>query len=197
MNLPPIPEPVVEQFQTWLAEARQAMVPEYTAMNLATVKPDGRPANRMVLLKFFDEQGFVFFTNTESRKGHHLAHNPAVALTFFWMPLYRQVLVEGLAESVSPAEADAYWETRDRTSQIGAWASQQSRPLDGRETLLQRVARYEREFEGRPVPRPPYWSGYRVRPDRIEFWQGQDHRLHDRDCHFIEDGQWKTEKLYP
>ncbi len=194
---PPIPEPVLTQFEAWLAEARQAMVPEYNAMNLATVKPDGRPANRMVLLKFVDADGFVFFTNTQSRKGRHLAENPAVALTFFWMPLYRQVLVEGLAEPVRPEEADAYWETRDRVSQIGAWASQQSRPLDSRETLLQRVAEYERQFEGQPVPRPDYWSGYRIRPDRIEFWQGQDHRLHDRDCYFVADGQWKQEKLYP
>ena len=194
---PPIPDSVVAQFEAWLGEARQAMVPEYNAMNLATVKPDGRPANRMVLLKFIDRDGLVFFTNTESRKGRHLAHNPAVALTFFWMPLYRQILVEGLAEPVTEEEADAYWETRDRASQIGAWASRQSRPLDSRETLLKRVTEYERRFEGQPVPRPDYWSGYRIRPDRIEFWQGQDHRLHDRDCHFVEDGQWKQEKLYP
>ncbi len=197
MKPAPLPDVIVQQLETWLAEARKAMVPEYNAMNLATVKPDGSPANRMVLLKFLDADGLVFFTNTESRKGRHIAANPAVALTFFWMPLYRQVLVEGVAEPVSTEEADAYWQTRDRVSQIGAWASQQSRPLDRRETLLERVAQYEKKFAGQPVPRPAYWSGYRVRPTRVEFWQGQDHRLHDRDCHYLHQGQWHREKLYP
>lgn len=196
-----MPDPLyteaIKRFETWLGEARAALVPEFNAMSLSTATPDGRPSARMVLLKAVDEDGFVFFTNTQSRKGRQLADNPQVALTFFWMPLYRQVLVEGRVQAVLPAEADAYWETRDRASQIGGWASLQSQTLDDRATLEKRYQQIEQEYEGRDIPRPPHWSGFRVQPDLFEFWTGRDHRLHDRERFELIDGKWQKRALFP
>lgn len=186
-------------FRDLLEEARSAGDPEPTAMSLATVDDDGQPSCRTVLLKDFDERGFVFYTNTESRKGQQLHDRPKAALLFLWKTLRHQVQVkiEGRVESVSREEADAYFASRPRGSQLGAWASQQSRALDHRETLDQRLVEFEREFEGREVTRPPYWSGYRVVPHRIEFWYGVPYRLHDRHEYRRVDGEWHHQLLYP
>ncbi|MBK9495020.1 MAG: Pyridoxine/pyridoxamine 5'-phosphate oxidase [Alphaproteobacteria bacterium ADurb.BinA280] len=186
-------------FRDLLEEARSAGDPEPTAMSLATVDDEGQPSCRTVLLKDFDERGFVFYTNTESRKGQQLHDRPKAALLFLWKTLRHQVQVkiEGRVESVSREEADAYFASRPRGSQLGAWASQQSRALDHRETLDQRLVEFEREFEGREVTRPPYWSGYRVVPHRIEFWYGVPYRLHDRHEYRRVDGEWHHQLLYP
>lgn len=186
-------------FRDLLDEARSAGDPEPTAMSLATVDGDGQPTCRTVLLKDFDERGFVFYTNTESRKGQQLHDRPKAALLFHWKTLRHQVQVkiEGHAEPVTREEADAYFASRPRVSQLGAWASQQSRELDRRETLDQRLAEFEREFDGREVTRPPYWSGYRIVPQRIEFWYGVPYRLHDRHEYRKVDGEWRHGLLYP
>ncbi len=185
------------QFETWLAEAARTEPNDPNAMTLATATPDGRPSARMVLLKGADQDGFVFYTNTQSRKGGELAANQAVALLFHWKTLTRQVRVEGRASPVSPAEADAYYASRARVSRLGAWASDQSRPLDRRETLEARVAALEARFPGDDIPRPPHWSGFRVRPDSFEFWQDMPYRLHDRTVFTRAGDGWTTEKLYP
>jgi pyridoxamine 5'-phosphate oxidase len=195
----PISEDILSTFRALLEEARQAGDPEPTAMTLATADAAGRVSARTVLLKDVDAGGFAFYTNTLSRKGRQLGERPQAALLFLWKTLRRQVQVkvEGRVEPVGAAEADAYFASRPRDSQIGAWASIQSEPLDSRETLLARVAEYGARFEGGPVPRPPHWSGYRVVPDLIEFWYGGEHRLHDRFQHRLEDGAWVERRLYP
>lgn len=168
-------------------------------MSLATQDADGRLSARVVLLKAFDERGFVFYTNTLSRKGRALSTHPSAALMFHWKTLRDQVQVrvEGAVQPVTPAEADAYFATRPRGSQIGAWASLQSQALPDRATFDARYAQFEREFEGRDVPRPPHWSGYRVVPDAIEFWYGMGYRLHERHAYRLVDGAWQTGLLYP
>jgi pyridoxamine 5'-phosphate oxidase len=181
-----------------LLEQRQATEPtDATAMTLATADASGRPSARMVLLKGIDERGFVFFTNYESRKSMDLAENPFAALCIHWAKAAEQIRVEGRIERVSDAESDAYFETRPRGSQIGAWASRQSAPLPSREALLERVREIERRFDGRPVPRPEFWGGYRVVPERIEFWYGQESRLHDRVVYLRHGDGWRIERLYP
>ncbi|PWG64066.1 pyridoxamine 5'-phosphate oxidase [Sediminicurvatus halobius] len=191
-------EDALERFKALLQEAREHPdIGEPTAMTLATTTAAGRPSARTVLLKQIDERGFVFYTNTRSRKGRQLAENPRAALTFFWAPLVRQVLVEGDVAPVADAEADAYFASRPRLSQIGAWASQQSEPLSGRDEFEARVAELEARFDGREVPRPPHWTGYRIRPDLIEFWHGREGRLHDRDRYHLEDGEWRWMLLNP
>lgn len=195
----PINDDILRTFRDLLEEARQSGDPEPTAMTLATADPSGRVSARTVLLKDVDPDGFVFYTNTLSRKGAQLAGNPQAALLFLWKGVRRQVQVriEGAVTPVSDAEADAYFAGRPRDSQIGAWASEQSQLLDSRDTLLQRVASFNAKFEGQPVPRPAHWSGYRVAPDCIEFWYGGEHRLHDRFRHRWVDGAWVEERLYP
>ena len=187
----------IEVFTSWLAEAETKEPRDATAMTLATVGADGMPSARMVLLKGVDEDGFVFYTNLESTKGRQLLAHPKAALVFHWKSQGRQVRVEGPVERVSDAEADAYFVSRPRDSRIGAWASEQSRPLEGRFALEKRVAEYAVRYAVGNVPRPPYWSGFRVQPRRIEFWQEGAFRLHDRLVYHREGDSWRTERLFP
>lgn len=189
----------LKTFEDLLVEARQSPDPEPTAMTLATVGRDGRPAARTVLLKGYDERGFVFYTNFNSRKGQQLAGNPQAALLFHWKHIREgvQVKVEGTVEPVSAGEADAYFASRPRGSQIGAWASLQSQPLASREQFDLRVADVEQRYAGIDVPRPPHWSGFRIVPERIEFWYGAQFRLHERQCYQRDGGGWTQLMLYP
>lgn len=189
------PEPLAP-FRRWFAEA-SASEEDASAMALATAARDGSPALRFVLLKGCDERGFVFYTNLESRKAEELSDNPRAALCFFWKSLRRQVRVEGTVAPVTEAEADAYFATRHRDSQLGAWASAQSRPLPDRATLERETAAIADRFAGREVTRPPFWSGFRVVPERIEFWQERPARLHDRWLYLREGGSWRRQRLYP
>ena len=185
-------------FEEWLAEARLAEPNDPTAMALATADAAGNPSVRMVLLKGHDERGFVFYSNLDSRKGGELAASPRAALLFHWKSLRRQVRIEGPVEAVGADEADAYFATRSRDSQLGAWASDQSRPLESRAFFEDRYQAMKQRFEGGEVPRPERWSGWRVRPERIEFWTSRDHRLHDRRL-FSRNGAggWDEGLLYP
>jgi pyridoxamine 5'-phosphate oxidase len=184
-------------FATWFAEAEKSEPNDPNGMALATVSPEGHPSLRMVLLKGWDHDGFVFYTNTQSRKGTELAGNRNVALLFHWKSLRRQIRIEGAAESVTDAEADTYFASRPRLSRIGAWASDQSRPLPSRATLAGRVAAVELRYPIGEIPRPPHWSGFRVRPCAWEFWQDMPFRLHDRTVFALDGENWRSEKLYP
>ncbi len=184
-------------FAAWLEEARGSEPNDPNAMALATVGPDGMPSLRMVLLKGFDERGFVFYTNLGSRKGRQLETAAKAALCLHWKSLRRQVRVEGEVEPVSDAEADSYFASRPRDSQIGAWASRQSEPLEGRFVLERRIAKYAAKFGVGKVPRPPFWSGFRVLPRRIEFWRDGAFRLHDRLVYHRGSEGWTTERLFP
>ncbi|MGB9430086.1 MAG: pyridoxamine 5'-phosphate oxidase [Gammaproteobacteria bacterium] len=187
----------VQRFQALFARAQILDIPEPAAMTLATSNSDGRPSVRTVLLKTIDRRGFVFYTNLHSRKGQQLHANPHAALGFFWQPLMQQVLVEGRVEPVSDTEADAYWATRQRESQIGAWASQQSDILAERAELERRYAEFKQRFADQSVPRPPHWSGLRLVPDMIEFWSSRPGRLHERERYFLVDGVWRHTLVYP
>jgi pyridoxamine 5'-phosphate oxidase len=184
-------------FAEWYAEARDSEINDPEAMALATADSAGRPAVRMVLLKGHGPDGFVFYTNEQSAKGEQLAGNPRAALLFHWKSLRRQVRIEGAVERVSDAEAEAYFATRARDSQLGAWASDQSRPLDSRETFEARFEQAKRQFEGKDVPRPPHWRGYRVVPERIEFWIDRPYRLHERRLFTRQGSGWTEGLLYP
>ena len=185
-------------FDAWFAEAKASEPNDPEAMALATADAAGNPSVRMVLLKGHGPDGFVFYTNAGSEKGRELTDNPSAALLFHWKTLRRQVRIEGHVEGVSADEADAYFATRSRDSQLGAWASDQSRPLDRRETLEARFAEIDMRFESQPVPRPPHWSGYKVIPLTIEFWRDGAHRLHERQFFLAQkDGSWDSWLLYP
>ncbi len=184
-------------FATWFDEAERGEPNDPDAMALATVDADGAPSLRMVLLKGFDRHGFVFYSNLDSRKGRELAANPRAALLFHWKSLRRQVRIEGSVTPVTDAEADAYFASRPRAHRIGAWASRQSRPLSGRFELEREVARYAAKFHIGAIPRPPFWSGSRLKPRCIEFWRGSAFRLHDRLVYHRAEAGWTTERLFP
>lgn len=187
-----------QQFQQWLQEALDAKVDEPTAMVLSTVSGSGRPSARVVLLKGLDEQGYTFFTNYDSRKGHDLEASPYASLTFFWPALERQVRIEGKIVKVAAAESDTYFQSRPKGSQIGAWASPQSQVIEAREVLEQREQEFSEKFANQDVvPRPAHWGGYRLQPDCVEFWQGRPSRLHDRIVYALEGQNWKIKRLAP
>jgi pyridoxamine 5'-phosphate oxidase len=187
-----------EQFETWYQQAERADCPEPNAMVLATVAADGHPTQRTVLLKYFDTSGFVFFTNYESRKARHLADNDRVSLLFLWLPLERQVEINGRAAKVSSVESLKYFVTRPRGSQLGAWVSRQSSVISSRSLLESKWAELTRKFSGGEIPVPSFWGGFRVVPDRFEFWQGGQNRLHDRFEYLPTDPQhWQVRRLAP
>jgi pyridoxamine 5'-phosphate oxidase len=190
------PDPIV-QFHEWFETVIDADLHEPNAMILATASTDGKPSARTILLKGYDERGFVFYTNYEGRKANEIEANPICALLFYWGELERQVRIEGRVSRLSGEESDAYFAGRPRGSRLGAWASEQSRPVEDRSVLEERVRALEAEYEGREIPRPPFWGGYRVEPDTIEFWQGRENRLHDRLVYRREDGAWRIERLQP
>jgi pyridoxamine 5'-phosphate oxidase len=199
MTAPSEDDPIV-RFQSLLARATQVpreQLPEPTAFALGTVDGAGQPSVRIVLLKDVDQRGFVFYTNFESQKGRELIASPRAALCFHWQPLEEQVRIEGRAEPVSDAEADEYFASRPRGSQVGAWASIQSQPMRNAIDLDTRVREMEQRFAGGPVPRPPHWSGFRVVPERIEFWKGKPSRLHVRHLYIRRGNGWTVERLYP
>jgi pyridoxamine 5'-phosphate oxidase len=195
-----IPPDPIERFRSVYALAEKidrSILPDPSAMSLGTADEHGQPSVRIVLLKAFDERGFVFYTNYEGRKGRQLLFNPKAALCFYWPTIDIQVRIEGTVTKVAEKEADAYFATRHRLSQIGAWASRQSEPLESPTALDERVKKYESEFAGKGVPRPKYWSGFRVSPERIEFWKGKPNRLHERHLYARDGAGWKIETIYP
>jgi len=191
------PDPI-KQFGNWFTAAIEAQMRDVNAMSWATASADGRPSVRIVLLKGFDHDGFVFFTNYESEKGQQLAVNPYAALCFYWIELDRQIRISGKTTTTSREESERYFHSRPLGSQLGAWASRQTEVLDGRRVLEARMAQMTERFAEKPVPLPPHWGGYRLKPDRIEFWQGHANRLHDRFRYTLQgDGTWVLERLSP
>lgn len=198
LNLEDLSAHPIDQFETWMAQAVEADIPDPTAMVVASAAPDGQPSQRIVLLKGLDARGFVFYTNLNSRKGRELQVNPKVSVHFPWHVLERQVHVAGKVELLTREEAGSYYASRPRESQISAWASRQSRPIASREALLERVRQVEHRFEGAEPSLPEFWGGFRVRPHQMEFWQGGAHRLHDRfEYNLQSDGNWSIDRLEP
>ncbi|MEH2378044.1 MAG: pyridoxamine 5'-phosphate oxidase [Nostoc sp.] len=186
------------QFKKWFEQALAAQLPEPNAMTVATATPDGKPSARMLLLKDFNERGFVLFTNYNSHKGQELAENPQAALVFWWAELERQVRIYGYVEKVSQTESDQYFESRPTKSRLGAWISNQSEVIESREVLERRLQEFHSKYENLEIPRPPHWGGLRVIPTKIEFWQGRPSRLHDRLLYSrLDNGNWKIERLSP
>ena len=186
-----------KQFQQWFDQALAAQLPEPNAMTLATVSQDGKPKARIVLLKNFTEQGFVFYTNYNSQKGQELAQNPSAALIFWWAELERQVRIEGSVEKVAESESEEYFYSRPVGSQLGAWASQQSQVIDNREVLEHRLQELQEIYQNQNIPEPPHWGGYRIVPQAIEFWQGRSNRLHDRLYYSLLEHTWVVKRLSP
>tara|TARA_B100001057_G_C22394296_1_gene773437 strand:- start:79 stop:684 length:606 start_codon:yes stop_codon:yes gene_type:complete len=184
-------------FKKWFDDAEKSEINDPNAMNLATISSDGKPSSRIVLLKSFNEQGFVFYTNSNSKKGKSIKNNTNVALNFHWKSLQKQIRIEGTVSVVGNAEADEYYNSRPLGSRIGAWASMQSEGLNNRSLLLDRVKKYEKKFENMNISRPPHWNGYIVNPNLIEFWQDMPFRLHDRVEFRKQEGEWVSRKLYP
>jgi len=187
----------ITQFEKWWNEATASNIDEVNAMTLATCTPQGMPSARIVLLKGIHDDGFVFFTNYTSRKAEEILSNPHVALVFFWKELERQVRIEGTVEKVNDEESNTYFNSRPLESRIGAWASHQSKVIPSRKFLEDKQHAIEKEFEGRDIPRPPFWGGFVVHPEKMEFWQGRPGRLHDRILFFKDENTWKTERLAP
>lgn len=187
----------IQQFTNWWQEALQSQLDEVNAMTLATATADGKPNARIVLLKGYDEKGFIFFTNYNSSKGAQIEENPFVCLLFFWKELERQVRIEGTISKVTAEESDAYFFSRPEGSRIGAWASPQSKVIAGREVIEENVQELEKSFAGKEIDRPAFWGGYLVKPVRVEFWQGRSSRLHDRFQYTLNEGSWKIERLAP
>jgi pyridoxamine 5'-phosphate oxidase len=188
----------IKQFSVWFDEAVDAVKADPNAMLISTVNGAGKPSSRTVLLKGFDAEGFLFYTNYNSRKAKHIEHQPSVSLTFYWPDLMRQIHIEGMAEKVSAEKSDAYFQTRPSSSKRSAWASQQSDIVANREQLEKQLRDIEKKYAGSEIPRPPHWGGYRVKPLRIEFWQGRLNRLHDRICYVLQENkEWKIERLSP
>lgn len=185
------------QFRQWYLEAVNSGIPDPTIMTLATVGADGKPSARIILLKDFDDSGFVFYTNYQSKKAEQLYHNPWAALVFHWRSLGHQVRIEGRAEKIAPEESDRYFTSRPRGSQLGAWASEQSRTIPSRESLEEAMRQREMEFREREVPRPPHWGGFRLIPERIEFWDERDDRMHLRVEYEKKDDDWVSRRLAP
>lgn len=192
-----VSENPVEQFSVWFEEAVEAIKTDPNAMVLSTADKEGRPSTRTVLLKGYDETGFVFYTNYESRKAIHIISNPDVSITFYWPELMRQIHIEGTAGKVSEDQSDAYFRTRPSSSRLSAWASSQSDPVSSREELEENLRAMEKKFKGVEIPRPPNWGGFRVKPRRIEFWQGRLNRLHDRICYIQSGEDWDIIRLSP
>jgi len=191
------PSDPFQLFRQWLSEAEQAQIAYPNAMCVSTITPDRKPSARIILLKGYDQKGFVFYTNQKSNKAIALKETPRAHLNFFWRELGKQVNIEGHVETVSDQEADDYFKTRPRNSQIGAWASQQSHTLDKRNTLVSRIEKYETQYKNTSIPRPPHWSGYRVIPDSIEFWREGEYRLHTRLLYTKNKDYWEKNLLYP
>jgi len=187
----------IDQFRKWFDESLSAEVIEPNGMFLSTISPEGYPQGRIVLLKEVDDNGFTFYTNYNSQKGNDLAVCPFASLTFWWAELERQVRIVGRVEKVSEQESDAYFSIRPRGSQLGAWVSTQSKVIENREVLTDKLAKFEGQFANQPIPRPPHWGGYRVIPREIEFWQGRPSRLHDRIRYQNQNNEWKIERLSP
>jgi pyridoxamine 5'-phosphate oxidase len=187
----------IAQFKKWFDESVRVEQPDPEAMTLSTVSTGGEVSARVVLLRGLDERGFVFFTNYESRKSRELIANPRAALTFYWGSLNRQVRIEGVVEKVAQEESEEYFQSRPRGSQLGAWASPQSREIAGRESLDRMFTEVEQRFKGQPIPCPPFWGGFRLKPVRIEFWQGRENRLHDRILYSLDDDGWRISRLAP
>ncbi|MGG9970642.1 pyridoxamine 5'-phosphate oxidase [Ferruginibacter sp. SUN002] len=188
----------LQQFGQWWDDAIKSEIDEVNAMTLATVKSDGTPSARIVLLKGFDERGFTFYTNYNSNKGKELDEGKKACLVFFWKELERQIRITGITERVSEKESDAYFNSRPEASKIGAWSSPQSLPIFNRDVIEENVVKFKEQFSNDPIPRPPHWGGYIVKPTTVEFWQGRPSRLHDRILYTLqEDGGWKIERLAP